>query len=97
VELYARFDAFLTDCGKPSNIEQRMLAAVQSCVEPGALQKVVTVFRSKKASHTKGFIPGFTTEFCGQPSTAALLKNLSAAIDSAIRRAASACRACVIC
>ena len=45
VERFASMESFAAFCGRPSNIEKRVVGAVQACITPATLQQVVTQFR----------------------------------------------------
>lgn len=93
VELYARFEAFLAACGKSSNIEKRLRAAAQDCVDAPSLQKVEDRFRALKAGHIReSHRLQCNTDF-GKNYTTAIYK----AVDEAVANVTRACKACFIC
>jgi hypothetical protein len=90
-DYYALAEAMLTNCGKASNMEKRMVDAVKNCVEASALQKVVDHYR-ERLSHYKVEQKHL---LCGKGERQ--LQELSALIDKDISEAARECSTCVIC
>ena len=90
-DFYALAEAVLTNCGKGSNMEKRMIEAVKNCVEPSALQKVVDHYR-ERFTHYKAEQKHL---LCTKEERR--LKELSAMLDKDIDEAARQCGTCVIC
>jgi hypothetical protein len=95
VDQYAGMESFVSFCGRPSNIERRVVNAVQACVTPASLQMVVTRFR-KNLSEKKG---GITADqsICQEQRVKTLVKKIHAAIDTMVAEVARMCSSCLFC
>ena len=93
VDEYAFFEALLVRCGRPSNIEKRLTAAVKDCVKPEALTKVAKVFRDKQ----KTYAGNLKEDACQIASQKGILKRVRVVIDDTIRTAERNCKMCLIC
>ena len=89
MELFASF------CGKPSNIERRVVGAVQACITPTTLQQVVTQFRKK----LKESNPSITAHksICGEQRIKSLVKEIHTSIDTLVNEVTRMCQSCLIC
>ena len=84
-----------TFCGKPSNIERRVVGAVQACITPATLQQVVTQFR-KKLKEKNGSITADKT-ICQEARIKSLVKEIHTSIDTLVNEVARMCQSCLIC
>ena len=89
---YALAEAFLKQCGQPSNVERKMIQAAAPCIEPAALKKVATYFRNKVVEL------GRKNQFDGSTDHAqGLVKSTRVKIDNAVGEVRSMCQSCFIC
>jgi hypothetical protein len=95
VDQYAGMESFVSFCGRPSNIERRVINAVQACITPATLQQVVARFR-KNLSEKKG---GITADqsICEEQRVKSLVKKIHAAIDTMVAEVARMCSTCLFC
>jgi hypothetical protein len=95
VDQYAGMESFVSFCGRPSNIERRVVNAVQACITPATLQLVVNRFR-KHLSEKKG---GITADqsICEEQKVKSLVKRIHAAIDTMVAEVARMCSSCLFC
>lgn len=89
---YAEAEAFLRKCGKPSNIERRMIQAAGACIDEAALKKVAAYFRSKllQFGQQKNFV-------CDTPQAKQVLQSVRTKINSDVEEVKAMCAACLIC
>ena len=95
VERFASMESFANFCGKPSNIERRVVGAVQACITPTTLQQVVTTFR-KKLHEKNGSITADKT-ICQEARIKNLVKEIHTSIDTLVNEVARMCQSCIIC
>ncbi len=100
VDEYATVDALQEFCGKKLNLQRRAWRAVSACVEPKALRRVFSVFRTKKAEYLKAW-----EELHGEPEKKKALcdqfkvklVDYSKIMSGQISEAATMCRNCFFC
>lgn len=95
VERFASMESFASFCGKPSQIERRVVNAVSSCVTPTSLQQVVTQFR-RKLHERNGAITA-DHSVCEEQRIKTLVKEIHTAIDTLVSEVARMCKSCLIC
>jgi len=100
VDSYATVDAVHEFCGKSLNLRIRAWKAVGTCIERTAFQKVLRVFRAKKAKYKKAWEdmhvePERREQVCEvlKPK----LNDYARIISGEISEAASLCRSCLFC
>jgi hypothetical protein len=100
VDQYATVDALQEFCGKNLNLQRRAWRAVSACVEPAALRRVFSVFRTKKAGYLKAW-----EELHGEPEKKKALCDqfrvklieYAKIMSGQISEAATMCRNCFFC
>jgi len=95
VDQYAGMESFVSFCGRPSNIERRVVSAVQACITPATLQQVVSQFR-KKLNEKKGGIVAAPT-ICEEQKFKNLVKQIHTAIDTLVADVTRMCSSCLFC
>lgn len=100
VDEYATVDALQEFCGKKLNLQRRAWKAVGSCVEPAALKKVFSTFRTKKSEYLKQWETLHGEEeakknVCERFKTK--LAEYTKIMSGQINEAATACRNCFFC
>jgi hypothetical protein len=95
VEQYAGMESFVSFCGRPSQIERRVINAVQPCITPDTLQLVTSRFR-KNLNDKKSRISADRT-ICEEQKAKTLVKQIHTAIDNMVDEIARMCRSCLIC
>ncbi len=100
VDQYATVDALQEFCGKKLNLQRLAWRAVSACVEPAALRRVFSVFRTKKKEYLKAW-----EDLHGEPEKKeALCKQFQVKLiefarimRGQISEAATMCRNCFFC
>jgi hypothetical protein len=95
VEQYAGMESFVSFCGRPSNIERRVVSAVQACITPATLQQVVSHFRRKLTEKKDGITAD--QGICEEQKIKNLVKQIHTAIDSMVAEVTRMCRNCLFC
>ncbi len=95
VERFASMESFATFCGKPSNIERRVIGAVQACITPATLQQVVVQFRKKLHERNKSITAD--KSICQEARIKTLVKEIHTSIDTLVNEVARMCQSCLIC
>jgi hypothetical protein len=100
VDQYATIDALQEFCGKNLNLQRRAWRAVSTCVEPAALRKVFSTFRTKKAEYLKAWEtlhgePEKKKAICEQFRVK--LIEYTKIMSGQISEAATMCRNCFFC
>jgi hypothetical protein len=100
VDQYATVDALQEFCGKKLNLQRRAWRAVSGCVDPKALRRVFSVFRTKKAEYLKAWEdlhgePEKKKALCDQFRVK--LVEYSKIMSGQISEAATMCRNCFFC
>lgn len=90
VDTLAGYEAILLYCRRPSNIVQRITAAVSDCVLQGDLQTLAKRFR-QKISQSSPAAP------CEHPAAQDMMRMMHELIDKLVNDAAQSCRACLFC
>ena len=95
VERFASMESFANFCGKPSNIERRVVGAIEPCINPPTIQQVVTRFRT----HLREKNAAITAEktVCQEARIKNLIKEIHTAIDTLVNEVARMCKSCIIC
>src|SRR5262245_20419745 len=100
VDEYATVDALQEFCGNNLNLQRRAWRAVGACVDPRALRRVISVFRTKKAEYLKSW-----QDLHGEAEKKKLvcdrfkikLGEYSKIMSGQINEAATMCRNCFFC
>ncbi len=95
VELYADMESFANFCGRPSQIERRVISAVKPCITPVSLQQVISHFR-KKLSEKNGTITA-DKSICEEQRIKTLVKEIHTTIDKLVTEVTRMCKSCIIC
>ena len=95
VEQYAGMESFVSFCGRPSNIERRVVSAVQACIRPATLQLVVVRFRKNLSEKRDGITAD--RAICEEQRVRSLVRRIHAAIDTLVAEITQMCRSCLIC
>jgi hypothetical protein len=95
VERFASMESFAAFCGRPSNIERRVIGAVQACITPATLQQVITQFR-QKLKEKNGSITAEKT-VCQEARIKTLVKEIHTSIDTLVNEVTRMCQSCLIC
>ncbi len=95
VERFASMESFAAFCGRPSNIERRVIGAVQACITPATLQQVITQFR-QKLKEKNGSITAEKT-VCQETRIKTLVKEIHTSIDTLVNEVTRMCQSCLIC
>jgi hypothetical protein len=95
IERFASMESFAAFCGKPSNIERRVVGAVQACITPPTLQQVVTQFR-QKLKEKNGSITA-DKSICQEARIKTLVKEIHTSIDTLVNEVTRMCQSCLIC
>jgi hypothetical protein len=100
VDQYATVDALQEFCGKKLNLQRRAWRAVSACVEPAALRRVFSAFRTKKAEYLKAWEsahgdPEAKKKICEQFRLK--LIEYTKIMSGQISEAATMCRNCFFC
>ena len=95
VERYAAMESFVNFCGRPSQIERRVVGAIEPCINPPTIQQVVTRFRT----HLREKNAAITAEktVCQEARIKNLIKEIHTAIDTLVNEVARMCKSCIIC
>ena len=95
VERFASMESFAAFCGRPSNIERRVVGAVQACITPATLQQVVSQFR-KNLKEKNGSITA-DKSICQEARIKSLVKEIHTSIDTLVNEVTRMCQSCLIC
>ena len=95
VDQYAGMELFASFCGRPSNIERRVVGAVQACITPATLQQVVSQFRKKLHEKKSGIVAEPT--ICDEQKFKNLVRQIHTAIDALVDDVTRMCRSCLFC
>jgi hypothetical protein len=95
VERFASMESFAAFCGRPSNIERRVVGAVQACITPTSLQQVVTQFRQKLKE--KNHSISADKSICQEARIKSLVKEIHTSIDTLVNEVTRMCQSCLIC
>ena len=95
VDQYAGMESFASFCGRPSNIERRVVGAVQACITPATLQQVVSQFRKKLHEKKSGIVAEPT--ICDEQKFKNLVRQIHTAIDALVDDVTRMCRSCLFC
>jgi len=95
VERFASMESFAAFCGRPSNIERRVVGAVQACITPPTLQQVVSQFR-KNLKEKNGAITA-DKSICQETRIKTLVKEIHTSIDTLVNEVTRMCQSCLIC
>jgi hypothetical protein len=95
VERYAAMESFVNFCGRPSNIERRVIGAIQPCLTPVTIQEVVNRFR--KHLHDKNTAITAAKSVCEEARIRNLIKEIHVAIDNMVNEVTRMCKSCIIC
>jgi hypothetical protein len=95
VEVYADMESFANFCGRPSQIERRVVSAVRPCIAPASLQQVVGFFRKKLTEKNERITADPT--ICEEPRIKNLVKEIHSSIDKLVAEVARMCKSCFIC
>lgn len=95
VERYAAMESFANFCGRPSQIERRVVGAIQPCITPPTIQQVVTRFRA----NLKEKNAAITAEksVCEEARIKNLIREIHTAIDTLVNEMTRMCKSCIIC
>ncbi len=93
VDKFARWEARLIYCNRPTNIVRRAVAAVDACVHEPDLKQVASRFRRKLADEQKKLKP----IDCEHQFAQTFIREVHELADATINDAAQVCRACLIC
>lgn len=91
IRFYALVEATLARCGRPSNFEHRMIAAIRDCVEAGTIERLVRQYRAMLHDQRQKL----TQSFCDNVQY--MLAGLREELDKDIAAASQMCRTCVVC
>jgi hypothetical protein len=88
-------ESFVNFCGRPSQIEKRVIGAIEPCINPPTIQQVVTRFRA----HLKEKNAAITAEktVCQEARIKNLIKEIHTAIDTLVNEVTRMCKSCIIC
>lgn len=95
VELYADMESFANFCGRPSQIERRVINAVKPCITPVSLQQVIAHFR-KKLTEKNGTISA-DPSICEEQRIKNLVREIHTTIDKLVTEVTRMCKSCIIC
>jgi hypothetical protein len=95
VERYAEYESFANFCGRPSQIERRVVGAIQPCLTPATIQQVVGRFR--KHLHDKNAAITAEKSVCDDPRIRSLVKQIHTAVDTLVNEVTRMCQSCIIC
>jgi hypothetical protein len=95
VELYADMESFANFCGRPSQIERRVINAVKPCITPVSLQQVIAHFR-KKLTEKNGTITA-DRSICEEQRIKNLVREIHTTIDKLVTEVTQMCKSCIIC
>jgi hypothetical protein len=95
VERFASMESFAAFCGRPSNIERRVIGAVQACITPATLQQVISQFR-KNLKEKNGSITA-DKSICQEARIKGLVKEIHTSIDTLVNEVTRMCQSCLIC
>lgn len=95
VERFASMESFAAFCGRPSNIERRVVGAVQACITPASLQQVVTQFRQKLKEKNSSI--SADKSICQEARIKNLVKEIHTSIDTLVNEVTRMCQSCLIC
>jgi hypothetical protein len=95
VERFASMESFASFCGRPSQIERRVVAGVQACITPATLQQVVSQFR-KKLNERNASITA-DKSICQEARIKNLMKEIHTSIDNMVNEVTRMCKSCLIC
>jgi hypothetical protein len=95
VDQYAGMESFVSFCGRPSQIERRVVSAVQACITPATLQQVVSHFRKKLTEKKNGITAD--QAICEEQKMKNLVKQIHTAIDTMVAEVTRMCRNCLFC
>ena len=95
VELYADMESFANFCGRPSQIERRVINAVKPCITPVSLQQVIVHFR-RKLNERNGSITA-DPSICEEQRIKKLVMEIHTTIDKLVTEVTRLCRSCIIC
>lgn len=95
VELYADMESFANFCGRPSQIERRVINAVKPCITPVSLQQVIAHFR-KKLTEKNGTISA-DPSICEEQRIKNLVREIHTTIDKLVTEVTRMCNSCIIC
>ena len=95
VERFASMESFAAFCGRPSNIERRVVGAVQACITPASLQQVVSQFRQKLKEKNSSI--SADKSICQEARIKSLVKEIHTSIDTLVNEVTRMCQSCLIC
>jgi hypothetical protein len=95
VELYAHMESFANFCGRPSQIERRVVNAVKACITPTSLQQVVVFFRKKLNERNEAI--SADPSICEETRMKNLVREIHTSVDKLVAEVARMCKSCLFC
>jgi hypothetical protein len=95
VERFASMESFAAFCGRPSNIERRVIGAVQACITPDTLSQVINQFRRNLKEKNSSITAD--KSICQEARIKNLVKEIHTSIDTLVNEVTRMCQSCLIC